>query len=357
MVRYQRQIILPEIGESGQRKLSEARVLCVGIGGLGSPCVLYLAAAGVGKIGLIDPDHVEISNLQRQVLYTTNQKGLLKTNCAANRLSDLNPDISIETYAMAINPENALSIMTNYDIIVDATDNFASRFLINSAAVKLGKPLVYGAIQGFDGQASIFWAKNGPCYCCLFHEPPKSSIQNCAEAGVIGALAGIVGTTQALETIKFILSEEGSGLTPLIGQLWVIDTRSMHTSIYQIPKNESCSVCSLPSEEILLSQDAYESCIVCNEISLEQAFQMKDVLYIDVREVHEWLKGCIPGARNIPLSELAYKNLSIDPNRPYIVYCQTGGRSKKAAALLGKKGYSQVMSLKDGFQAWRSFHR
>lgn len=355
MTRYQRQIVLPEVGESGQTKLREARVLCVGLGGLGSPCVLYLAAAGVGKIGLIDPDYVEISNLQRQILFATNQSGQPKTVCAANRLSDLNPEINIETYPTTLNRDNALAIMTNYDVIIDATDNFFSRFLINSAAVKLRKPLVYGAIQGFEGQASVFWANHGPCYRCLFHESPKSLIQNCAEAGVIGALAGLVGTTQALETIKLILGEKSSNLTPLIGQLWFIDTRSMRTSLYRIPKNENCSVCSLSPEEITLPQDEGELCITCNETSLEQAIQMTDALFIDVREVHEWQQGHIPGAQNFPLSELAQKDLPLDLHCSYIIYCEIGRRSKKAAAILSKRGFKKVMSLRGGFEAWRSY--
>jgi len=352
MTRYQRQVILPEVGEFGQAKLREARVLCVGIGGLGSPCALYLAAAGVGKIGIIDPDCVNISNLQRQILFSTSQQGQLKTTCAAKCLKDINPETALDIYSTTLTSENALTVIGDYDIVVDASDNFPTRFLINNASVKLGKPVIYGAVQGFEGQSSVFWAKHGPCYRCLFPRSLRSSIQNCTESGIIGALAGLIGTTQALETIKLIIGEKNPDIMPLIGQLWVIDTRSMSTSLYKIPKNERCPVCSLPPEEISLSQDEAISCSPCVEIDPEETSRLKDIIYIDVRELYEWQEGYIPKSYHIPLSELAHKEL--DPGNHYVIYCQNGGRSKKAVEILSEKGFPRVMSLRGGFKAWRA---
>ena len=241
MNRYDRQIRLPEIRQEGQDKLLKVSVLCVGAGGLGSPALLYLAAAGVGQIGIVDFDRVDESNLQRQILFDTEAVGKPKVLEAARRLKALNPTIHIESYDEELNTRNAARLFPQYDVIIDGTDNFETKFLINDAAVKFGKPWVYGAIQGFDGQASVFNYKGGPCYRCLYPEKPKGRIMNCAEGGVIGAVAGLIGVTQALQAIQIISGHEN--FEPLSGRLMTLDTRTMHTRILALKKNPECAAC------------------------------------------------------------------------------------------------------------------
>jgi adenylyltransferase/sulfurtransferase len=348
--RYSRQTILPEIGETGQEKIGAAHVLVVGAGGLGCPSLLYLAAAGVGTIGIIDNDKVDISNLQRQVLFDTKDAGSSKAKAAKARLETCNPDISITCFTERLDASNALQIMGGYDVIVDGTDNFAAKFLINDAAVKLGKPVVYGSILGFEGQASVFWAKEGPCYRCLYPAPPSGYVPNCAEAGVIGALAGIVGSVQTMEVIKLIAG--GEALRPLIGKLWVTDARTMQTSNFAIPKNPACPVCSKNPEEIILKDEAQPCSAAMHEVSINDVGD--HALFVDVREKDEWDAGHIEGAVHLPLSGLmAGKKAELMKASEYIVYCAKGVRSRKAIEILEAQGVHGALNLTGGYDGLR----
>lgn len=349
--RYSRQIVLPEIGDAGQEKLSNARVLIVGAGGLGCPALLYLAAAGIGTLGVIDFDTVDITNLQRQILFTADQQGISKVKAASEKLLALNPEISVQTHNEELNTENVLQLFADYDFIVDGTDNFPAKFLINDATVKLGKPVIYGSISGFEGQVSVFDAVHGPCYRCLYPQPPSVPVPNCAEAGVIGALAGIVGSMQAMEVIKLVIGD--SSFEPLTGKLWIIDARTMETRRLDLPKKTDCPVCSLVSEEIKLH---YESPI-CNtaipEINVEEAMMLDNALFVDVREDHEWQEGHIQNARHMPLSALR-ENPQIDilPDQPCVLYCRSGKRSLEATQIFMDQGIEDVKSMRGGFLAW-----
>jgi molybdopterin/thiamine biosynthesis adenylyltransferase/rhodanese-related sulfurtransferase len=350
MNRYDRQIRLPEIGREGQEKLLKASVLCVGAGGLGSPALLYLAAAGVGRIGIIDFDRVDESNLQRQVLFDTEAVGKPKALEAARRLKALNPGIQIESYDAELNAENAARLFPQYDVIIDGTDNFETKFLINDAAVKFGKPWIYGAIQGFDGQASVFNFKGGPCYRCLYSEKPKGRIMNCAEGGVIGAVAGLIGVTQALQAIQIISGHES--FEPLSGKLLTLDTRTMHTRTLTIQKNPDCAACGKNRDEIALSYSS-PVCRFVPEISVMQMKGMAGYILIDVREQEEWEQGHIDGARLWPLSKIMQ---GVFPDLPHgaeiILHCQKGMRSLQAAQILKDKGFMDVTSLSGGYEAW-----
>lgn len=351
--KYSRQISLPEIGPAGQEKLAAARVLCIGVGGLGCPALLYLAGAGIGAIGIVDFDKVDESNLQRQVLFTVDDEGKPKAAAAKTRLAALNPDIEIRAYDEELTAENALSLFSSYDIIIDGTDNFAAKFLINDAAIKLGKPVVYGAIQGFDGQVSVFGQKDGPCYRCLHPQEPKEPIMNCTEAGVIGAVAGLIGTIQALEVIKLIIKHED--LKSLSGKLWLCDTRTMETRTVTVPKNPDCSVCSKAPEDII-PQYASPVCAATTvqEISCGDQILQK-ALFIDVRERSEWEEGHIKGANHLPLSAIQTnpKLYEAPQNKQCcILYCQKGMRSRKAAEILAQAGFTDIYSLKGGYEAW-----
>lgn len=351
--RYQRQMILPEIGELGQSKLAAASVLCIGAGGLGSPALLYLAAAGVGKIGIADFDKVDESNLQRQILYTTQDVGKNKAETAKLRLQSLNPDIRLEVFPESLGKDNIESSIKNYDLIVDGTDNFSTKFLINDAVIKNRKTLVYGAIQGFDGQVSIFGAEHGPCYRCLYPSPPKASVQSCAEAGVIGSVAGLVGVTQALQSIQLIVGHES--FSPLIGKLWTIDTRTMETSLRTLHKNPLCPVCSLPPERIRL-EVLSPNCTLIHEVTVQQAKQMKNAFFIDVREQEEWDLGHIEGASHLPLSSLILSDevpVGIPRDNATILYCRSGARSLRAAQILQAKGCVNLYNLTGGYIAWQ----
>lgn len=348
--RYIRQTVLPEIGSEGQRRLFQASVLCVGAGGLGSPALLYLAAAGIGRIGITDFDTVDESNLQRQVLFTTSAVGQSKAAQAKERLQALNPTITIETYEEGLNAENAPDLFQSYDVIIDGTDNFETKFLINDAAVKFGKSWVYGAIQGFDGQASVFNAQHGPCYRCLYPASPKARIANCAEVGVIGAVAGLVGVTQALQVIQIITGHKS--FEPLIGKLWTLDTKTMETRILTLSKNPDCPVCSQETQSITL-QYSSPICSFIPELSVEQTREKADGLLIDVRELEEWECGAITGAQHWPLSQ-ALEGIVPDlpQNREIILYCQKGLRSLQAAQILKGKGFLDVYSMSGGYEAW-----
>lgn len=348
--RYERQIVLPEIGATGQRKISKASVLCIGAGGLGCPALLYLAAAGVGRIGIVDFDIVDETNLQRQVLFTVGQIGQNKAEAAKKRLEALNPQITIKSYPVELTDKNAEDLFDDYDIIIDGTDNFAAKFLINDAAVKSGKPFIYGSILGFDGQLSVFNTPDGPCYRCLFPEAPSGYVPNCAEAGVIGAVAGIIGTAQAMEAIKIIVRHEG--LLPLIGKIWMLDMRSMESRLLTLHRNPDCPICSKQKKDILL-QYSSPVCRIIPEIIPQQVRANKTALLIDVREKEEWEAGYIEGAKLAPLSELAQGRIpNIPKNCEIIVHCQKGKRGLHAAEILRARGYLNVSNMEGGYEAW-----
>lgn len=351
--RYSRQMCLPEIGPEGQKRLSVARILVVGAGGLGCPALLYLAGAGIGTIGIADFDRVDVSNLQRQVLFQTGDEGKSKALTARDRLLALNPEISVNAYNEELTDKNAVSLCSGYDLIIDGTDNFSAKFLINDVAVKLGKPVVYGAIQGFEGQVSVFDAAHGPCYRCLHPQPPQAQIMNCAETGVIGALAGMMGTIQAMEALKLIIGHEN--FKKLSGKLWMIDARTMDVNMMTIPRKKDCPVCSCPAEEIIL-QYASPVCAANTVMEVCCDDDMPDnMVLIDVREREEWDAGHIENAQHLPLSALQkHPDLFIPPEkgRCCVIYCQKGGRSKKAAELLIRTGFTDIYSLKGGYEAW-----
>ena len=348
--RYRRQTVLPEIGETGQEKIGAAHVLVVGAGGLGCPSLLYLAAAGIGAIGIIDDDNVDISNLQRQILFDTKDVGSSKARTAKAHLETRNPEISLTCFADRLDASNALEIMGGYDVIVDGTDNFAAKFLINDAAVKLGKPVVYGSLLGFEGRASVFWAKAGPCYRCLYPAPPSGYVPTCAEAGVIGALAGIVGSVQSMEVIKLVVG--GEALRPLIGRLWVTDARTMQTSNFAIPKNPACLVCSKNPEDIILKNEAQPCPAAIEEISIKDIGD--NALFVDVREKDEWDAGHIEGAVHLPLSGLmAGKTAELKKASEYIVYCAKSVRSRKAIEILEAQGIRNALHLTGGYDSLR----
>jgi adenylyltransferase/sulfurtransferase len=309
-----------------------------------------LAAAGVGAIGVIDKDNVDISNLQRQILFDTEDTGRSKARAAKAHLETRNPEISIICFAERLGASNALEIMGEYDVIVDGTDNFATKFLINDAAVKLGKPVVYGSILGFEGQASVFWAKEGPCYRCLYPAPPSGYVPNCAEAGVIGALAGIVGSVQSMEVIKLVAG--GPALRPLIGKLWITDARTMQTSSFAIPKNPACPVCSKTPEDIILKDEAQACSAAIREVSINDVGD--HALFVDVREKDEWDAGHIEGAVHLPLSALmAGKKAELMKTSQYVVYCAKGVRSLKAIEILEAQGVQGALSLTGGYDSLR----
>ena len=362
MLRYARQTVLPELGSEGQERLKSASVLCIGAGGLGSPALLYLAAAGIGRIGLVDDDAVDISNLQRQVLFKEADQGKPKVEAAKAALAELNSECKIEAHFERFSAENAEALLKNYDVIIDGTDNFSSKFLINDACVKFGKPLVYGSILGFVAQVSVFWAGHGPCYRCLYPKPPSGHIPNCAEAGVIGAMAGIAGTVQALEAIKMALGLEWckeKNLEPLLGTLWILDARSMQTKMLKLNKRHQCAVCSANPSDIVLEQ-AEESCTVKTDvknISAEDAAKrIGEAVFIDVREAHELASGRIPKALHIPLGTLLSNEDSVGDiasDTPVIVYCQHGIRSFSAASHLVALGFRNVAHITGGIVRWK----
>ncbi|MCE7887399.1 MAG: molybdenum cofactor biosynthesis protein MoeB [Alphaproteobacteria bacterium PRO2] len=348
--RYDRQTVLPEIGAEGQKKLSFASVLCIGAGGLGCPALLYLTAAGVGRIGIVDFDTVDETNLQRQVLFTMDQLGRNKAEAAKKQLKALNPEISIEANPVELTDKNAESLFKNYDVIIDGTDNFAAKFLINDAAVKCRKPFIYGSILGFDGQLSVFGAEGGPCYRCLFPEVPKGHVPNCAEAGVIGAVAGIIGAAQAMEAIKIIIGHES--FRPLTGKVWIVDLRTLENRLLLLTKNPDCPVCSKSRKDIHL-QYSSPVCGFIPEVTPEQVQQNKTALIIDVREREEWDAGHIESAQHVPLSALAQGDIpELPPDCDIILHCQKGKRGLQAAQILRAQGYLNVSNMAGGYEAW-----
>ncbi|HSY48037.1 MAG TPA: molybdopterin-synthase adenylyltransferase MoeB [Thermoanaerobaculia bacterium] len=339
--RYARHLILPAVGEAGQEKLKAGSVLVVGAGGLGSPVSLYLAAAGVGRIGLVDFDEVDASNLQRQVLYGASDVGRPKLEAARDRLHDLNPEIAIETHGAALTSDNALAIIANYDVIVDGTDNFATRYLVNDACVLLDKPNVYGSIFRFEGQASVFSALEGPCYRCLYPEPPPPHlVPSCAEGGVLGVLPGVIGTIQATETIKLLA---GIGET-LVGRLLLFDALRMSFRTLRLRQQHDQHAAITG----LIDYDQF-----CNPANLHEVTQIVDgAVVIDVREPYEWDAGHIDGARQIPLGELPNRLGELPRDADIVFYCQAGGRSARALDIARDAGLTRAKHLRGGYAGW-----
>lgn len=337
---------MPEIGEEGQRKLLAASVLIVGAGGLGSPTSIYLAAAGVGRIGLVDFDRVDVTNLHRQVLYGTSTVGRPKLEAAKERLEDLNGDVEIETHDARLTSENALEILKNYDVVIDGTDNFATRYLVNDACVILGKPNVYGSIFRFEGQASVFATKDGPCYRCLYPEPPPPHlVPSCAEGGVLGVLPGVVGTIQATEAIKLIT---GIGET-LAGRLLLFDALRMTFRTLKVHRR--CEQ-HAPITKLI---DYEEFCNRMTETDItppEVAERLDDYLLVDVREPYEWNAGHIDSATHIPLAQVPHRLDEIPRDRDVVMICRSGGRSERARQFLEQQGYTRVKNLVGGMQRW-----
>lgn len=364
ILRYSRHLLIPEVGLEGQRKIKSASVLVIGTGGLGSPVSLYLAAAGVGRIGLVDYDTVDESNLQRQIVHGTATLGKLKVESAKSRLLDLNPGIQVEAYNQPFTSANALSIAADYDIIIDGTDNFPTRYLSNDVAVFLGKPNVYGSIFRFDGQASVFYAKEGPCYRCLFPEPPPPGmVPSCAEGGVLGILPGTIGTIQATEALKLILGIGDS----LIGRLLLYNALDMSFDFVTLKKNPKCRVCG-PNADIKELIDYEEFCGVPGhdhengsagaEWDIDAptlASRLKESplpVLLDVREPHELAISALPGAINIPLGTLAARLSELDSAKEMVVFCKGGTRSARALELLVSAGFRRVKNLQGGINAW-----
>ena len=361
--RYSRHLIMPEVGLAGQKKLKAASVLLIGTGGLGSPLGMYLAAAGIGRIGLVDYDVVDPTNLQRQVVHGTASVGKLKVESARARLLDINPDIEVVTYNEPYTSANALEIARPYDVIVDGTDNFPTRYLTNDVAVLLGKPNVYGSIFRFEGQASVFYAKEGPCYRCLFPEPPPPGlVPSCAEGGVLGVLPGTIGTIQATEVVKLIL---GAGNT-LVGRLLLYDALSMTIEEVKLRKNPKCAICGPnPTVTQLIDYEAFcgvpghdhevESATQWDITAKELAARIQQgnhLRVIDVREPHEWDISHIDGAHLIPLGQLAARMNELDSAEEIILHCKTGARSMRALELLYTAGFRKLKNLKGGINAW-----
>ena len=361
--RYSRHLIMPEVGIDGQRKLKAARVLCVGAGGLGAPASMYLAAAGVGTLGLVDFDAVDASNLHRQVIYDTTDVGKPKLAAARDRLTAMNPSVKVMMHEVALTSKNALDVLKDYDVILDGTDNFQTRYLVNDACVLLGKPNAYGSIFRFDGQASVFAVKGGPCYRCLYPEPPPPGlVPSCAEGGVLGVLPGVIGVIQATEAIKLIL---GSG-QPLIGRLLLYDALQMRFRELKLRRDPDCPICGdHPTIHELIDYDQFCGVVPAHtqpasagvpEVTVEQMKAKmdrgEDFFLLDVREPNEFQICRIEGAKLIPLGELAQRTGELDKNREMIVHCKMGGRSAKAVSLLQERGFNRVSNLKGGILAW-----
>jgi len=361
ILRYSRHLIMPEVALDGQLKLKQAKVLLIGTGGLGAPLGLYLAAAGVGRLGLVDFDTVDFTNLQRQVTFSTSDVGRPKIEAARERLSNLNPAIQIDTHEVKLTSENALELFRDYDIIVDGTDNFPTRYLVNDACVLLGKPNVYGSIFRFEGQATVFGYPGGPCYRCLYPEPPPPGlVPSCAEGGVLGVLPGIVGSIQAMETIKLIL---GSG-EPLVGRLLIFDALKMRFRELKLRKNPECPVCGEhPTVTKLI--DYYEFCGIRGEegaptvqVPEIEPRELKarlgrgdDLFILDVREPHEF-QICNLNGQLIPLGELPRRAHELDSSREIVAHCRSGKRSADAVDFLRKAGFRKIWNLKGGILAW-----
>jgi adenylyltransferase/sulfurtransferase len=363
ILRYSRHLIMPEVGMEGQLKLKQARVLCIGAGGLGSPLALYLGAAGVGNLGLVDFDVVDFTNLQRQVIHGTSDVGRTKLQSARDTLLEINPNVKIQSFETRLSSDNALDIFREYDVVADGTDNFPTRYLVNDACVLLGKPNVYASIFRFEGQASIFYAEQGPCYRCLYPEPPPPGlVPSCAEGGVLGVLPGIMGCIQAMETIKLIL---GCG-EPLIGRLLLFDALGMKFRELKLRKNPECPICGT-NRTITKLIDYEQFCGIRGEehtpmhtgipeITPMEVKKKMDAhepfVLIDVREPHEYRICGIPGSKLIPLGELPKRMAELNSADEIVVHCKSGVRSARAVDLLMKSGFLKIHNLKGGILAW-----
>jgi sulfur-carrier protein adenylyltransferase/sulfurtransferase len=366
LARYSRHLALPEVGREGQERLRRARVLVTGAGGLGSPVTLYLAAAGVGTLGIVEFDEVDLTNLQRQVLYATSDVGRPKIDAAVERLHGINPHVKIVPHAVRLTSANALEILRDYDVVVDGTDNFPTRYLLNDACVLLGKPFVYGSIFRFEGQVSVFDARTGPCYRCIFREPPPPGlVPNCAEGGVLGVLPGIVGSVQALEVIKLII---GKG-TSLVGRLALFDAMAFRWRELRLSRHAQCPMCGeAPSITGLIDYDEFcargademnnPAAGQTPEITVTELKQKldagEDVYLLDVREPFEWDIANLGeyGATLLPLGDVPDRVDEIDRDRDLVVYCRSGSRSAGAVRFLRAQGFERVSNLKGGVKAW-----
>ncbi len=361
--RYSRHLLLPEVGVPGQKKLRRAKVLLVGAGGLGAPAALYLAAAGIGELGLVDFDEVDLSNLQRQVLYSTSDVGRPKLDAARTRLEGLNPGVRVVPIPTRLSSENALEVLRPYDVVVDGTDNFPTRYLVNDACVLLGKPLVYGSIYRFEGQASVFDARRGPCYRCLYPEPPPpETVPSCAEGGVLGVLPGLIGVVQATEVVKLVL-DRGE---PLIGRLLLYDALAMAFRQLEVRKDPDCALCSpRATQHGLIDYPAF--CGVAAGTATPAAGTAPEVtpaelrkelegpdppMLVDVREPNEWEIVHLPNAHLIPQAQLPDRLEELAAARRLVLYCRSGARSARATRLLLDLGFTNVRSLAGGVTAW-----
>lgn len=364
ILRYSRHLLIPEVGLEGQRKLKAASILVVGTGGLGSPVALYLAAAGIGRIGLVDFDRVDTSNLQRQVIHGTSGLGILKVESARQRMLDINPDIQVDTYNEPFTSTNARQIAQDYNLIIDGTDNFPTRYLTNDLCVLTGKPNIYGSIYRFDGQVSVFDAQRGPCYRCLFPEPPPPGlVPSCAEGGVLGVLPGTIGTLQATEALKLVL---GIG-EPLIGRLLLYNALDLSFEFVKLRKNPTCKVCG-DNPEVTDLIDYQDFCglpdsghetgaagadwdISAPELS-QQIQAQKPLVLLDVREPHETQISNLPNTTLIPLGQLASRMPELDSAKEMVIFCKSGTRSVRALEILISAGFRRVKNLKGGINAW-----
>ena len=358
--RYSRHLILPEVGQAGQAKLKAAKVLLVGAGGLGSPSALYLAASGVGQIGIVDFDAVDLSNLHRQIIHGTSNIGRSKLDSAAESMHDMNPHVRVTKHDVRLSRDNALDILRDYDLVVDGTDNFPTRYLVNDACVILGKPNIYGSVFRFEGQATVFCAPCGPCYRCLYPEPPPPGmVPSCAEGGVLGVLPGVIGLIQATETVKSIL---GIG-DPLIGRLLLYDALAMTFNEVRIRRDPDCPVCGEnPTITDLIDYEQF--CGISkmtnneHEIEPEQLMAMmknqEDFQLLDVREPAEFAEGRIPGSIFIPLGQVAARLGELDRTKKTIIHCRSGVRSATACGVLESNGFNQVLNLRGGILAWEN---
>ena len=363
LLRYSRHLILPEVGLDGQRRLKAGSVLVVGAGGLGSPLALYLTAAGVGRIGIVDFDRVDASNLQRQVLYGSDSVGRPKLEVARARLADLNPGVRVDLHETRLTSENALDLLAPYDVIVDGTDNFPTRYLVNDACVLLGKPNVYGSIFRFEGQASVFDARVGPCYRCLYPDPPPPGlVPSCAEGGVLGVLPGLIGVIQGIETLKLLLGVGES----LVGRLVLFDALALSFRELALKKDPDCPLCGAqrtitrlvdyeafcgltPAGAAASDADGWE--IGARELG-DRLARGDDLAIIDVREPHEWQIAHLPGATLIPLNTLPARLAELDSSREIVLHCHHGQRSMRALELLRQSGFRKLKNLKGGIDAW-----
>ena len=361
ILRYSRHLIIPEVGMEGQLKLKQAKVLLVGAGGLGAPLGLYLTAAGVGRIGIVDFDVVDLTNLQRQVIHGTSDVGRKKLDSAAESMREINPNVEIDRFETALTSENALGILKDYDLVIDGTDNFPTRYLVNDACVMLGKPNVYGSIFRFEGQATVFAYPGGPCYRCLYPEPPPPGlVPSCAEGGVLGILPGLIGLVQATEAVKLIM---GIG-EPLVGRLLLYDALQMRFRELKLRRDPECPVCGdHPTIRELI--DYHQFCGVPRQSAAAPAEGQMDVtelkakmdrgdrfVLIDVREPHEYQICRIPGSQLIPLKELPQRVGELNQADEIVVHCKSGGRSAKAVEFLTKAGFGKVSNLQGGILAW-----